>query len=601
MERKQEINTDTKILAKKLIKLRDITKNDRTECNQEILEFLNYKTQRENYQFDAFLVKAINQRFRGSMDADITLIAFGLMRGYEYDKIATTNRRCKYLKESDYLSYNSRNKIKSFIGIDSAEKKKLIENLRKKENKRIEWLADFLLDQGNIRQFIEEVDNYIEIVDGKQFAKLPEPSYLTNRHIQGKGCGGEPNLPPQIDDEILKSEEPCGMNNDVGENDNDSPVSPIITDDNFETDENADDILIKPDRNTGNEEETDAADTHKNEEPKKPDKAAMQSLLDELCEPEDGELFEDMLPRVWEALSLAGKPDLAVLEALLIKIIVDMYGDGRDDAMRQDISLLTFGLLDGYYHTRTGVGSKEKGRYWEYLIGSDYMKLDYPSKKKFVKLSSEEQNAILTKLKNIGTYCKSEVCNRLIKLIEDDECSIFINVVVSEYTSTPLDGSKLQFNLPVPRFTLANYPRHELGAIQNKKKLCYCSLLAALTVTVVFLAVTVYKLASERTFGLPDIQSIEVRNKNIHLEPGEDEWLSIRTEPRGVDARSLEYTSSNRTVVKTEKNHIIAHMVNKDISYEVVITVQGGDFAEDKAFVTVSERIPQGAGKNIDD
>lgn len=183
MGSKQTIDKDTDSLIKKLIKLRDISKNDRTKCGEEILKSLNYKKQRKNYQFDAFLIKAIDWRFGESMDADIVLMAFGLLQGYEYDKIAITNRRYKYLEESNYLEYNPRSKIKSFVGVDDREKKKLVEGLRKKEDKRIEWLADFLLDQSGIEKFIDEVDDYIEIIDGKSFAKLPEPSYLLQDNI----------------------------------------------------------------------------------------------------------------------------------------------------------------------------------------------------------------------------------------------------------------------------------------------------------------------------------------------------------------------------------------------------------------------------------
>ncbi len=200
MGKRKTIDEDVDTLSKKMIKLRDTTKNDRIAYSEEILKLLKYEKEREPYEFDAFLVKAIEIKFKESRNADIVLMAFGLMQGYEYGKITITDRRYKYLEESDYLAYNPRSKIKAFADATEDEKYDLAENLRSgPEDKRIEWLADFLLDQGNIGEFIEEIDDYIETVDGKKIAKLPEPNYLKNKRVVQNGYADGNNVGNELD------------------------------------------------------------------------------------------------------------------------------------------------------------------------------------------------------------------------------------------------------------------------------------------------------------------------------------------------------------------------------------------------------------------
>lgn len=184
MGNKQTMDGDTKNLIYKLNKLRD-ARNDRIKCNNEVLKSLNYEKERKPYEFDAFLVKAVDIRFKESQDADIALMAFGLLQGYRYEQTTTvTERRYRYLKESDYLPDDLRQKIKPYNEATKEEKDALTGNLRKgRENTCIKWLADFLLDQSSIEKFIEEIDDYIDTVDGKKIAKLPEPSYLKNKRV----------------------------------------------------------------------------------------------------------------------------------------------------------------------------------------------------------------------------------------------------------------------------------------------------------------------------------------------------------------------------------------------------------------------------------
>lgn len=232
MGRKRNMDEDTKALYDSLIKLRDMTRNDRLKYSEEILQLLNYKKEKnkdkekeiKSYQFDAFLVKAIDKRFNKSRDADIALMAFGLLQGYEYDKIVITQRRYKYLEESDYLIHNPRSRIKVFADANKEERKGLAENLRNgREDTCIIWLAKFLLEQGSMGKFVEEIDDYIEPIEGKQFARLPELNYRRDAYTAQDSTKNTDMIDKPENNEITqkipdaKDEDSCSANKPINE------------------------------------------------------------------------------------------------------------------------------------------------------------------------------------------------------------------------------------------------------------------------------------------------------------------------------------------------------------------------------------------------
>lgn len=122
-------------------------------------------------------------------------------------------------------------------------------------------------------------------------------------------------------------------------------------------------------------------------------------------------------------------------------------------------------------------------------------------------------------------------------------------------------------------------------------------LILALGVVCIILALTVYnhsnssraREASIKGYEALEVDSIEILNKNIRLAPGEDAYLEIEIEPDNIQRDDLEYTSSNRAVVTTEKYHIIAHEGwQEDVEHDITITVQGGLMAEDKAHIIIT-------------
>ena len=115
-----------------LREIRDKEKHDRRDCCVKLLDKLGYKknTSVSLVKFDALLIKAAIECFDVSPKSDIVLMAFGLLKGYEYQRTTISERRRKYLRESNYLQTNSRSKIKKFDEATEDEQEQEIKNIR---------------------------------------------------------------------------------------------------------------------------------------------------------------------------------------------------------------------------------------------------------------------------------------------------------------------------------------------------------------------------------------------------------------------------------------------------------------------------------------
>lgn len=98
------------ILTTKLINLRDQSKHSRKHCVNQALESLGLQNSSvSTKEFDALLIRAIAEHFDNSRDADVLLMAFGLLQGYHYTEIMSIGeRRKKYLAKSNYLQTHPR-------------------------------------------------------------------------------------------------------------------------------------------------------------------------------------------------------------------------------------------------------------------------------------------------------------------------------------------------------------------------------------------------------------------------------------------------------------------------------------------------------------
>ncbi len=122
-------------------------------------------------QLDKLLIWAVAEEFGRSVEADMSLVAFGLLAGFHYSELSLFDRRAKYLDKSNYLQLHSRKKV-DFYKMSEEEKKAAIDSYRKPEHEKIQKVADLLTDYlqtNNITQLMKELNS--------KDIKVPIPSY----------------------------------------------------------------------------------------------------------------------------------------------------------------------------------------------------------------------------------------------------------------------------------------------------------------------------------------------------------------------------------------------------------------------------------------
>lgn len=167
-------------IIQELENLRDPKQEDsRRGTYYELLDLLGYKKKLHIWKYDAFLIKAVDQCFAVSTpDADIVLMALGLLDGYSYREISKhTDRRVKYLKETTYLG----SKKVPYDKADDRKRESYEKTIREKsENPKLHKLAEYLGGiHGQVDKFLDDINDYI---DGKM-AILPTPSYIKRKPL----------------------------------------------------------------------------------------------------------------------------------------------------------------------------------------------------------------------------------------------------------------------------------------------------------------------------------------------------------------------------------------------------------------------------------
>ncbi|EOS33755.1 hypothetical protein C804_01980 [Lachnospiraceae bacterium A4] len=178
--------------------------------------------------------------------------------------------------------------------------------------------------------------------------------------------------------------------------------------------------------------------------------------------------IDDVVPKVWKELGLEGRPKTKLVELLLIGLIEDQFGDWdtekhaqdrRKKAKMRDVTLLSFGLLDEYYHTDI-IWSED--RYETYLNKSDFIKLEYPNqgtyqeikKKNKIRYKAEDkkpQPPPLNSITHIAGDGKEEISKKLYDKLKNDSYKTYWELVDSNESK-----STAAMNLPKPCFTIAN-------------------------------------------------------------------------------------------------------------------------------------------------
>lgn len=133
---------------------------------------------------DAFIVKAVQLYFvkkKGNIKKrDVVLMAFGLLKGCEYQKITSHRSRQEwFLRKTSDLEDNPRESVKVYDLTDGKNQDRLCANLEKRESDYIEELKKYLekvkKDAGDIVSYVTEIDDYVVKNKGEiAFVILPE-------------------------------------------------------------------------------------------------------------------------------------------------------------------------------------------------------------------------------------------------------------------------------------------------------------------------------------------------------------------------------------------------------------------------------------------
>lgn len=198
---------NVEFLAADLRAIRNQRKNSRKHCVNLVLERLGYAYSKSVSieQFDAILIRAIDQHLGKSIEADVLLMSFGLLQGYYYNNIKSIGaRRVKYLTESNYLSADSP-EGGPYIDATDELKGKLEERLRRAEDRLTESLAMFLSEQ--------KIEDYIK--ENIAPTAIPQPSYILLAHGLEPALTDDddgvlfPDTPPD-DEEVAPDDELTG-------------------------------------------------------------------------------------------------------------------------------------------------------------------------------------------------------------------------------------------------------------------------------------------------------------------------------------------------------------------------------------------------------
>lgn len=125
---------------------------------------------------DPFLIKATRLYFENKKGdlrkRDIVLLAFGLLKGYEYQKWKHVDRQSNFLTNTDYLKLGKSLSDAEDFAIEYIPPK-TISALADKEQNYIEDLAEYLRTISNIVDYAKDIDDYIQ---------YPPEEYAPNKY-----------------------------------------------------------------------------------------------------------------------------------------------------------------------------------------------------------------------------------------------------------------------------------------------------------------------------------------------------------------------------------------------------------------------------------
>ena len=200
----------------------------------------------------------------------------------------------------------------------------------------------------------------------------------------------------------------------------------------------------------------------------------IESLLKGLRTPSDGRiLFNDYLSDAWKIFRFDGEPDLASFEGFLIEVIFQVFDQAEqdiEDAKSRDACLVSLGLLEKCYHTKTNSSIPAHcdvaTRCVSYLSG-DYIKLSYPVPKEgsnynitdgrslprqALDQSARRARKQLSKRLTYMAACGKESCQKCLQAGKKNHTEL---ITLSNGEN---DRTIRRVVLPPPCYTLKNFP-----------------------------------------------------------------------------------------------------------------------------------------------
>ena len=176
--------------------------------------------------------------------------------------------------------------------------------------------------------------------------------------------------------------------------------------------------------------------------------------------------FEQEFIHLWQRLELNGEPDLTLFEAFMIEVVIldaaekarGINGVSQEEAIakRQDMYLLTLGLLKGYYHNdetttkRISLGDRRI----KYILNSDYVELTSEGKIHKKDIPKDRIDDFVKKYKEsmdqYTTRCKDNISKFL------SACTDKRKQIILSNAQKHIENGKIK--LPDPTYTLKNFP-----------------------------------------------------------------------------------------------------------------------------------------------
>lgn len=174
--------------------------------------------------------------------------------------------------------------------------------------------------------------------------------------------------------------------------------------------------------------------------------------------------FADVVSEKWGTLGIEGSPNPKLLELMIIEAVDGKYGKWKDNkelkirkqmAKNFDATLLSFGLLKGYPHTKGNANTWLEDRYRKYLMKSIYIEIFYPDDGTYEEIEKKAKTKKPVKQpRQLNTFGK--IADKGKESIALDLFEMIKNKTYKEYFGE--NGDVIAYEIPEPCFTLENSP-----------------------------------------------------------------------------------------------------------------------------------------------